>query len=92
MSRLVDSHSAQLRSLVDEHNSVNEYIHLNKMQNNLPQNFATESTYTCTSLLNPLAKHSTVSPTKFKADGRAFTEPAESSMSLNSSLIEYEHR
>jgi len=43
LNRLVDSHSVQLRSLVDEHNSINEYIHLNKVHNNLPPNFADDS-------------------------------------------------
>jgi len=52
LNRLVDSHSVQLKSLIDEHNSINEYIHLNKVQNNIPQHFAQDNleTYSPTRL------------------------------------------
>jgi hypothetical protein len=52
LNRLVDTHSVQIKSLVDEHNSLTEYIHINKSQNNLPQTFAEKSleTYSPTKL------------------------------------------
>ena len=47
LNRLVDTHAVQIRNLVDEHNSLNEYIHLNKTYNNLPPNFAEKSLENC---------------------------------------------
>lgn len=52
LNRLVDNHSVQLKNLVEEHNSINEFIQLNKLQNNLPQSFASDhlETYSPTRL------------------------------------------
>jgi len=47
LNRLVDNHSVQLKNLVEEHNSINEFIQLNKLQNNLPQSFASDHLETC---------------------------------------------
>jgi len=65
LHRLVDNHSVQLKSLVDEHNSINEYIHMNKVHNNLPANFAGDSL-------------ETYSPVKLRTSGNLSAVIAES--------------
>jgi len=64
LNRLVDSHSTQLKTLIDEHNSVNEYIHINKVHNNLPPNFAHDNL-------------ETYSPTKLRSSTKLYAESFE---------------